>query len=225
MLLRGRPLRVEFLLLTAQIGLFPLASIIELAERRLRGIKPGTIGRWLSDRFCLRFRHRLLRRRLLGAGRGLRQIRDLRQAGRLERVGIVRSHSAPQQKSRGAPRRRRLPPRLSRAWRAPSQTGCGAFPTRAVPPLGSARPGSCQRSQTVPGIPLAFASASSARLSNAPVEVCRCRQSARLGFTLSHGRRAPPKSPRSGCRRSRRGRSAALAPRQTISASPAIQST
>jgi hypothetical protein len=45
MLLRGRPLRVEFLLLTAQIGLFSLASIIELAERRVRGIKPGTIGR------------------------------------------------------------------------------------------------------------------------------------------------------------------------------------
>jgi hypothetical protein len=55
-LLRGRPLGVEFLLLATQIGLFPLAPVVEFAERRLGDIEPGAIGRRPSDGFRFRLR-------------------------------------------------------------------------------------------------------------------------------------------------------------------------
>ena len=49
-LLGGGTLRIELLLLPTQVGLFLLASIVEFAERCLRSVKPGAIGRWPSDR-------------------------------------------------------------------------------------------------------------------------------------------------------------------------------
>jgi hypothetical protein len=55
-LLRGCPLGVEFLLLTTQIGLLPLAPVGEFAERRLGGVELGAIGGGPSDGFGFRLR-------------------------------------------------------------------------------------------------------------------------------------------------------------------------
>ena len=177
-LLRGRPRRVEFLLLTTQIGLFPLASIVELGQRRLRGIKPGAIGRRPSDGFRLRLR-RFWRRPFQG-GHGRRQIRDLRQAGRLEREGIVRSHGAPQQSPRmlqGGGNRRlvRCDPCVSR--RKQISVRSPRAQRRRLARRG--HDGVEEAEQCLENLQL------SGRLlrqdPKAPFEACRCRQSPRLG--------------------------------------------